>query len=115
MKAFTKEWFVSALIRALHTFAQTALGFITIGLALNEVEWMKMLSVAAVATIYSLIKSFAMGTPESESDGTLMIDDSGDTAKWLLAVDTPLNKLNKAKSLRLKVDPTAALTEDEAE
>ena len=113
MKTFTKEWFVSALMRALHTFAQTALSFITIGLALKEVDWMKMLSVAAVAAIYSLIKSFAMGTPESETDGTLLIDDSGDTTKWLLAVDTPLDKVNQAKSIRLKVQPDADLKQNE--
>ena len=115
MKAFTKEFFIAAFKRALHAFAQTALSFITIGLALNEVDWKKMLSVAAVAMIYSLIKSLAIGMPESETDGTLLIDDSGDTTKWLLAVDTPLDKVNQAKSIRLKVNPEATLAKEEPE
>lgn len=113
MKTFTKDFFIAAFKRALHAFAQTALSFITIGLALNEVDWKKMLSVAAVAMIYSLIKSLAVGMPEMEEDGTLMIDDSGDTTKWLLAVDTPLDKVNQAKSIRLKVQPDADLKQDE--
>ena len=60
-----KRWFCAAGIRALKTVAQTALGFITVGMAMNEVDWKNVASVAIVAGIYSLITSLA-GLPELE-------------------------------------------------
>jgi len=60
-----KRWFCAAGIRALKTVAQTALGFITVGMAMNEVDWKNVASVAVVAGIYSLITSLA-GLPELE-------------------------------------------------
>lgn len=58
-----KKWLAAAGIRALKTVAQTALGFITVGMAMNEVDWKNLASVAIVAGIYSLITSLA-GLPE---------------------------------------------------
>lgn len=58
-----KKWLAAAGIRALKTVAQTALGFITVGMAMNEVDWKNVASVAIVAGIYSLITSLA-GLPE---------------------------------------------------
>ena len=60
-----KKWIYAAGIRALKTVAQTALGFITVGMAVNEVDWKNVASVAIVAGIYSLITSLA-GLPELE-------------------------------------------------
>ena len=53
-----------ALIRALWTIAQTALGFITIGMTFSEINWMHIISVSLVAGIYSLLKSVVIGIPE---------------------------------------------------
>lgn len=58
-----KKWLYRAGVRALKTVAQTALGFITVGMAVNEVDWKNVASVAIVAGIYSLITSLA-GLPE---------------------------------------------------
>ena len=58
-----KKGLAAAGIRALKTVAQTALGFITVGMAMNEVDWKNVASVAIVAGIYSLITSLA-GLPE---------------------------------------------------
>lgn len=113
MSKINKEWFIAALIRAVKTFAQTALGFITIGMAMHEVQWMQMLSVAGVAAVYSIITSIATGLPETAVDGQLLIDDSGESTKWLLKVDTPLEDVSKMKSVRLTVDPKAILPTDE--
>lgn len=65
---FTAEWFKAALIRAIKTVAQTALGMITVGMAADEVNWSYVASVALVAGIYSLLTSIA-GLPEVESAG----------------------------------------------
>lgn len=69
-----KTWFYRAGIRALKTVAQTALGFITVGMAVNEVDWKNIASVAIVAGIYSLITSLA-GLPELD-EGAVNGDDN---------------------------------------
>lgn len=58
------KWFKAAGIRALHTMAQTALGFITVGAAISDINWGMMFSVAFVAGVASIIKSLAVGIPE---------------------------------------------------
>lgn len=62
---FTKEWAKAAGIRALKTFAQTAVAAISIGAAFDEIDWLRVLSVAAVAAVCSLLTS-AAGLPELE-------------------------------------------------
>lgn len=110
MMKFTKEWAVAALIRAIKTFAQTALGFITVGAMFSEIDWMKMLSVAGVAAVYSVLTSIVTGLPEvADVDGKLLIDDSGENTKWLLQVDTPVEDVSKQKTIKLKIDPNAQL------
>lgn len=58
------KWFKAAIIRALHTMAQTALGFITVGAAISDVNWGMLFSVSFVAGVASIIKSLAVGLPE---------------------------------------------------
>lgn len=60
-----RAWLYRAGIRAVKTIAQTALGFITVGMTVGEVDWRNVASVAVVAGIYSLITSLA-GLPELE-------------------------------------------------
>jgi len=60
-----KTWLKAALVRAFKTLAQTVVGGIAVGAALNEVEWLRVLSVGAVAFILSLMTSLA-GLPEVE-------------------------------------------------
>lgn len=62
------KWFAAAGIRAIKTVAQTALGFITVGMTIGEVDWKNVASVAIVAGIYSLITSLA-GLPELGEEG----------------------------------------------
>lgn len=60
---FTKEWLCAAGVRAIKTVAQTALGMITVGMAMSEIKWVYVGSVSLVAGIYSLLTSVA-GLPE---------------------------------------------------
>ena len=79
---FTWEWLKAALIRALRTAAQVALGMFTVGMAIHEIDWMHVLSVTVVAAIYSIITSIATDLPELGSgktpvpNGSLVIDDA---------------------------------------
>ena len=61
-----KEWLVAALIRAARTFAQTFVGFIAVGAALEEVQWLRALSVSGAAFVLSMLTSLATGLPEVE-------------------------------------------------
>ena len=61
-----KEWIKAAGIRAIRTFAQTAVGMVggeMVGLL--NVDWIGVLSVAATAAVLSLLTSVA-GLPELE-------------------------------------------------
>lgn len=115
MNRFTKEWFEGALYRAIWTFAEAILAYLTVGMTFTEVDWLHLLSVGGVAAVISLLKSIVVGVPESQIDGTLLIDDSGESTKWLLQVDTPVDTVSKMKSIRLVVDPTANLAQDHKE
>ena len=65
MKWNWKEWAIAALIRAVRTFAQTFAGCIAVGAALEEVQWLRALSVSGVAFVLSILTSLT-GLPEVE-------------------------------------------------
>lgn len=67
-KEYWLTWLKAAGIRALKTIAQTALGMIAIGAALQDVNWLYVGSVSLTAGILSLLTSLA-GLPEVESKG----------------------------------------------
>lgn len=58
-----KKWLKAAGVRAGRTFCQTAASMITVGAAVSEIDWKYLVSVSAVALIYSLLTSGA-GLPE---------------------------------------------------
>ena len=64
-KEYLKKWIKAAGIRALKTFAQAAVASISVGAAMNDIDWVPVLSVAAVAAICSMLTSIA-GLPELE-------------------------------------------------
>ena len=68
-QVFTIEWFKAAGIRAIKTMAQTALGMMTVGIAMEEIRWEYVGSVALVSGIYSLLTSIA-GLPEVSNNET---------------------------------------------
>lgn len=59
----TKKWWKASLTRAVRTFAQVAVSMLTVGQAVIDVNWTNVLSVSAVAAIYSVLTSIA-GLPE---------------------------------------------------
>ena len=64
MKWDWKTWAKAALIRAVKTFAQTFAGCIAVGAAVEEVQWLRALSVSGVAFVLSILTSLATGLPE---------------------------------------------------
>ena len=69
MKWNWKEWAIAALIRAVRTFAQTFAGCIAVGAALEEVQWLRALSVSGVAFVLSILTALG-GLPEVKAEKT---------------------------------------------
>lgn len=60
-----KKWWKAAGVRAVKTFAQTAVSMMTVGQAVLDVNWVNVLSVATTAAVISVMTSIA-GLPELE-------------------------------------------------
>jgi len=61
-----KIWFKSAIVRAIKTAAQTALGVIGASVAMSDVDWVLVGSASLLAAITSIVTSIA-GLPEVEA------------------------------------------------
>lgn len=61
---YTKQFAIAMMIRAIRTMAQTALGTFTVGVAMHEVSWRSVVSIALVSAIYSVLTSLATDLPE---------------------------------------------------
>lgn len=62
---FTKKWWRAALIRALKTVAQAAIGLIPAAATITEVDWLTVAGCSVLAGLVSLLTSLA-GLPEVE-------------------------------------------------
>ena len=62
-----KNWWKAAGIRAIRTFAQTAVASIPIAVSISEVQWLHVLGTAALAGIVSILTSLS-GLPEVEEN-----------------------------------------------
>lgn len=62
-----KKWFKAALVRAVKTIAQTALGVIGASAVLSEVDWLMVGSAGLLAGIISILTSIA-GLPEVKEE-----------------------------------------------
>lgn len=72
MKWNWKEWLKAAIIRAIRTFAQTFVGFIAVGASLEEVQWLRALSVSGAACVLSILTSLATGLPEVQKEPVMI-------------------------------------------
>ena len=60
---FTKEWWKAAGIRAIKTMAQAAIATIGTSMAMDDVNWLMVLSISSLSGILSMLNSIA-GLPE---------------------------------------------------
>lgn len=63
----TKKWLKAAAIRAVKTFAQTAVALIPAAAMITAVDWKTVLGTAALAAVASMLTSVA-GLPEVEGE-----------------------------------------------
>ena len=65
---FTKEWWKAALIRAIRTFAESALAYIGTGaVVLGDVNWIAVLSAGAFGFVTAILLALT-GLPEVKAE-----------------------------------------------
>lgn len=110
----TKEkilaWLKATAIRVIRTMAQVALGYLTVGLTIREVKWLEMLSVVAVAGLYSLLTNILSRPPEvklDENDGEVFISPDGEyIGNLTIFANSQEEIMNKdILTLKVKKDP----------
>ena len=60
----TKDFWLALVKRAAWTAAETALALIPVGMGIEQVSWLHVLSVSALAAVISALKSIVAGMPE---------------------------------------------------
>lgn len=110
---FTLEWFKAAGIRMLRTAAQVALGMLTVGMTVSEVDWLNILSVSLVAAVYSLLTSIITDLPETGNDGTVNLLPNGSIGG--IDIEMSNEDLMKKGLVKLRVADTAAAVDKASE
>lgn len=64
---FTVQWVKAAGIRAIKTFAQSAIALLPAAAMITAVDWKTVIGTAALAAVASMLTSVA-GLPEIEED-----------------------------------------------
>lgn len=67
MKKDWKKFVIAALIRAIRTFAQTAIATIGTTALFSEVNWGIVFSTSGLAAMLSILTSIATGLPEVDN------------------------------------------------
>lgn len=68
MGTYWKSFWRAAGIRALWTFAECMLSMLPVGVAIQEIGWVQVVSVSATAAVISILKSIVTKLPEVEGD-----------------------------------------------
>lgn len=71
-----KEFIKAALVRALRTFAQSAIATIGTTALIEDVNWLVVLSASVLAAVLSILTSIVTGLPEAEP--TIKLDEIDD-------------------------------------
>lgn len=63
---FTKDFWKKVLVRAIRTFAESALAYIGTGaVVLQDVNWLGALSAGALGSVLAVLLALATGIPEA--------------------------------------------------
>lgn len=62
-KEYWLKWIKATAVRAIKTMAETASSFVIVGYAVNEIDWLHMLSVTAVSGVATFLLALK-GLPE---------------------------------------------------
>lgn len=112
-----KEKLIAAAKRALWTAIEAALAMIPVGARIQEVDWLDILSVVALAALISFLKSIAISMPEVANDAGMLLIDTSDPEvdRYLLQYNTDLETLKTMKTVKFKVNPNAKLMAEDVQ
>lgn len=84
-----KDFWKAALIRAVRTVAQAALAMIPAAATIQQVNWLTVISTAALAGVVSVLTSIATGLPEVDEGDPVKAeaDEEADCSVTVLAYD----------------------------
>ena len=78
---FTKDFWKKVLVRAIRTFAESALAYIGTGaVVLQDVNWLGALSAGALGSVLAVLLALATGIPEAPKKDAEEAEDKGDNA-----------------------------------
>lgn len=99
MRTNFKVWLRRALIRALKTFAQTALALIPAGISINEVSWLTVLGTSTLAALLSILTSVA-GLPEVDMEEELIERDEAEEILSEPEIEQPIEENIPAEEVK---------------
>ena len=76
-----KRWILDVAIRTVKTGAETFLAFLSIGLMLNEVDWIRALSVTAVAMLYTIVLNVYRIAADLDAANRQNVNNSGENVE----------------------------------
>ena len=104
MTTLNATFLKAALTRAIKTAAQTALGMFTVGAAISDINWLNILSVSAVAAVYSILNNIATGIPETAGDALMLVDiQDPDNPTYSLQSNLSIEELAAKSSVNIGV------------
>lgn len=110
------EKVLAIIKRAAWTFLQAFLAIlianITSGMAFSEVNWQHIFDVGVVAGILSVAKSWFVGIPEADTNGTLNIDKSNPNV-WQFDFNQDPSTFHNKKRITLDVNLTELKSKEE--
>lgn len=78
-KYLWKRWLLDVTVRTVKTGAETAAGMITVGALLSDMDWLRILSVTAVAMIYTVLINIYRIAKDLEEAGN--VEKSGESGE----------------------------------
>lgn len=99
---FDKNQLIAILKRATKTFCQTTAAMITIGVGVEDLNWVRIVSVSLVAFVYSVLTNIG-GTPEGKIEGAMIFKDGEDGPVLQIKSDLPTDVLATRKSINVAI------------
>ena len=99
---FDKKQLFAILKRAIKTFCQTAAAMITVGVGVEDLNWVRIISVSLVAFVYSILTNIG-GTPEGKVEGAMIFMDGEDGPVLNIKTTCTAEELMNKKTINVAV------------
>lgn len=76
-----KRWAFDVLIRTVKTGAETAAGMVTVGALVSEINWLRVLSVSAVAMVYTVLINIYKIASDLDAANRQNVEKSGESGE----------------------------------